>query len=269
MAMNTTELVSSERLRQVTLTIWLAWVLVSALVPVFSTIVATALAKQISPTAEHRALIMNGLWALIAFAVLAPPIMQGFVLKRVLPKLSVWVWLFCILLADILWLALTLGEVFLLKTGFPTLSLFQIQLLIIAVSRYLAGTLSAFGAAYIRVLPWGPLLLWTAAASTLMSLVPAWALGIASGRRRATLLFLLASIVGALASTVVEQLYNMIVNDRIPRNWALNGLAWTERFQIVAGRAGVGAVWGAITAIFMVLTVAVNGSGRRQYRIHL
>jgi hypothetical protein len=267
MAMNSTEPVSSERLRQVTLTIWLAWVLVSALVPVFSTIVATALGKQISPTAEHRALIMNGLRVLIAFAVLAPPIMHGLVLKRVLPKLSVWVWLFCILLVDILWLAQTLGQVFLFQL--QTLSVFQIKLLIVAASRYLAGTLSAFGAAYIRVLPWGPLLLWTVAISTLMSLVPAWALGIASGRRRAMLLFLLASIVGALISTTVEQLYNMIVNDRIPRDWALNGLSWTERFEIVATRAGVGAVWGATTATFVGLTVALNGSGRRQYHIHL
>jgi hypothetical protein len=251
MAMNTTEPVSSGRLRQVTWTIWLAWVLVSALVPVFSTSVATALAKQISPAAEHRVLIMNGLWALIAFAVLAPPVMQGLVLKRVLPKLSVWVWLFCIFLVDILWLALTLGEVFLFRG--PILSPLQVQLLIVAVSRYLAGTLSAFGAAHIRVLPWGALLLWTVASSALMSLFPAWALGIASGRRRAMLLFLSASIVGALASAVVEQLYNMIVNDRIPRNWALNGLAWAERFQIIAGRAGVGAVWGTTTAFFMVL----------------
>jgi hypothetical protein len=253
MAMNSIEPVSSVRLRQVTWTIWLAWVLVSALVPVFSTIVATALGKQISPTAEHRALIMNGLWVLIAFAVLVPPVMQGLVLKRVLPKLSVWVWLFCILLVDILWLAQTLGQVFLFQL--QTLSVFQIKLLIVAASRYLAGKLSAFGAAYIRVLPWGPLLLWTVAITTLMSLVPAWALGIASGRQRATLLFLLASIVGALASATVEQLYNMIASDRIPRDWALNGLSWTERFQIVATRAGVGAVWGATTATFAVLMI--------------
>ena len=34
---------------------------------------------------------MMGLLALAAFAILAPPIMQGLVLKRIVPKLSVWV----------------------------------------------------------------------------------------------------------------------------------------------------------------------------------
>jgi hypothetical protein len=243
MAMNTTEPVSSERLRQVTWTIWLAWVLVSALIPVFSTIVATALGKPISPTAEQL--------GLIGFAVLAPPIMQGLVLKRVLPKLSVWVWIFCILLSDILWPALPLALI-VASLGSLTPSRFYIAALL---------QISAFDPDLVRwanamrmLVPWGPLLLLTVATNTLMSLVPAWVLGIASGRRRATLLFLVTSIVGALASTIVELLPNMIVDDHVLRDWAwsLDGLSWTERFRIAAARAGVGAVWGATTATFVL-----------------
>ncbi len=246
MAMNTTEPVSSERLRQVTWTIFLAWVLVSALIPVFSTIVATALGKPIAPTAEQL--------ALIGFAVLAPPIMQGLVLRRVLPKLSVWVWFFCILLSDILWPALPLA---LLKAGWGSLtpSRFYIAALL-QISVFDPDMVRWANAMRMRM-PWGPVLLLTVAISTLMSLVPAWVLGIASGRRRATLLFLVASIVGAFASTIVELLPNMIVDDRVLRDWAwaLDDLSWTERFRIVATRAGVGAVWGATTATFVVLMI--------------
>src|SRR5215210_1338521 len=102
-AMNATEPTPSERLRPVTWPIWLAWVLVAALVPVFSAISATAFGKQISPNAQHPALMTNGLLAIISFAMLAPPIMQGLVLKRIMPKLSVGFWFFCIVLSGIAW----------------------------------------------------------------------------------------------------------------------------------------------------------------------
>jgi hypothetical protein len=68
------------------------------------------------------------------------------------------------------------------------------------------------------------------------------------------LLFFAAAIVGTLGSTIVEQLYNMTVDARPLHDWALNGLSWAERSQVLAFRAGVGAAWGAITAIFVVLT---------------
>ncbi len=240
--MNSTEPASAVSLQPVTWPIWFAWVLVSALTPVFSTISATAFDKQISRNAEHPELIANGLLALIAFAMLAPPLMQGIVLKRVLPKLSVAVWFFCVLLSAVLWLVLT--EI---QYGHrPAL----IELQRAASTQSFAGTLTA---AHILDLPWGPFLLWTIAISALTSLVPAWALGAASGLRRATLLFLAASIVGAFASVTVEQIYHMTFDGRSLNEWALNGVSWTRRFQVLAGRSGVGAVWGATTAIFVVL----------------
>src|SRR5690349_1420206 len=97
-------------LRPVTWPTWFAWVLVSALLPVLSTISATAFDKQVSRYAQHRELIENGLLAIIVFAILAPPVMQAFVLKRVVPKLSVAIWFFCVLLSAVLWFVLMLGR---------------------------------------------------------------------------------------------------------------------------------------------------------------
>src|SRR5262249_3186510 len=89
----------AERLRHVTWRIWLAWVLVAALDPVFSSILATAANKQIARNAEYGSLIRFGLFAIVVFAFVVPPIMQGLVLRRVLPKLHVWLWFFGIMLS--------------------------------------------------------------------------------------------------------------------------------------------------------------------------
>src|SRR3954468_15287823 len=107
MRTNPTEPASSALLQPATWPTWLAWVLVSALVPVFSAISETAFNKQIARNAGHPTLIATGLLAVTALAMLAPPLMQGFVLRRVTPKLSVGMWFVCILLSGILWLALT------------------------------------------------------------------------------------------------------------------------------------------------------------------
>jgi hypothetical protein len=248
--MSATEPAPAAFLRPVTSSIWLAWVLVSALVPVFSTIAATAFGKQISRNAEHPALINIAILGVIAFAVLAPPILQGLVLKRVLPKLSVVFWFCCILLSGILWFVLMSGRhghgPALIEAGFQT----QFQLQRAALPQRLAGTLNT---ARMLDLPWGPFLLWTIATSALTSLIPAWALGFTSGLRRATLLFLAAAIVGACGSGIVEQIYQMTIDHRPPNEWGLNGQSWTQRFHALALRAGVGAVWGATTAIFVAL----------------
>jgi hypothetical protein len=248
--MSATEPAPATFLRPVTWPIWLAWVLVSALLPVFSTISETAIGKQISRNAEHPALINIGILGVIAFAVLAPPIMQGLVLKRVLPKLSVAFWFCCILLSGILWFVLMSGRhghgPALIEAGFQT----QFQLQRAALAPRLAGTLNV---AHMLELSWWPFLLWTIATSALVSLIPAWALGFTSGLRRATWLFLAASIVGACGSGIVEQIYLMTVDHRPLNDWGLNGQSWTLRFQVLAVRAGVGAVWGATTAIFVVL----------------
>ncbi|WP_426537564.1 hypothetical protein [Bradyrhizobium sp. McL0615] len=247
--MSATEPAPPVSLRPVTWPIWLAWVLVSALTPVFSTISATAFGKQISLNAEHPALINIGILGVIAFAVLAPPIMQGLVLKRVLLKLSVVFCFFCILLSGILWFVLMSGRhgqgPALIEAGFQT----QFQLQRVALPQRLAGTLNA---ARMLDLPWGPFLLWTITTSALTSLIPAWALGFTSGLRRATLLFLAASVVGACVSGIAEQLYQMTIDHHPLNDWGLNGQSWTQRFHALAVRAGVGAVWGATTAIFVV-----------------
>jgi hypothetical protein len=230
--------------------------MVAALVPVFSTIAATAVEKQISPNAQPRALIMYGLVALAGLAMLAPPIMQGLVLKRVMPKLSVGFWFFCVVLSGIAWLVLTQSRGHgpgLIEAGFQTRS----QLQGAALPQRLAGTLNA---SHILNLPWGPFLLWTIATGALTSLVPAWALGKASGRRRTTLLFLAAAIAGACAAAIVEQVYDMTIVHRQLGNWALNGQSWAQRFQVLAVRSGVGAVWGAVTALVVVLMTRQPGA---------
>jgi hypothetical protein len=255
-----------EHLWPVTWPTWLAWVLVSALVPVLSTISATAFSKQISPHVQHPNLIGSGLLAIIAFAILAPPVMQAFVLKRVVRKFSVALWFSCILLSAILWFVLTQSRGghgwALIDAGFQT----QHRLQSAALPLRLAGTLNT---AHILDLPWGPFLLWTIATGALTSLAPAWALGTVSGLRRATLLFFAASIVGACASAIVEQLYQMTVDDRTLGDLALNGLPWTQRLQVLAVRSGVGAVWGATTAIFVVLMTRRLGDAKaRVFAIH-
>jgi hypothetical protein len=224
-------------------------VLVAALGPVFSTIAATAVEKTVLPSAHARPLIMAGLLALAGLAILAPPIMQGLVLKRVMPKLSVGFWFFCIVLSGIAWFVLMLGrghDLGLIQAGFQA----QFQLQHAALNQRLEGTLNT---AHILHLPWGPFLLWTIATGALTSLVPAWALGSASGRQRTALLFFAAAIAGACASGIVEQIYSMTVDHPWPNFWALNGQSWTQRFQTLAVRAGAGAVWGAVTASAVVL----------------
>jgi hypothetical protein len=148
--MNPTEPARTERLLPVTWPIWIAWVLVAALVPVLSTISATAFGKRISPDAEYPALVTNGLRVLIAFATLAPPIMQGLVLKRLMPKLSVGLWFFCILASGSLWFVLTLCGFWygpaLVGAGFQTPLHLQGAVLI----HRLAGT-------HIFDLSWGPI----------------------------------------------------------------------------------------------------------------
>lgn len=238
---------SSDRLLPVTWAIWFAWVLVAALNPVLSSISATAFGKQISRDTEHPTLIAVGLVAITVFAWLAPPIMQGFVLRRILPKLSVGFWFLGILLSGIAWFVLT---EFLGPDQFDADFRTQLRLQNAARSERLAGTLNA---ARMLHLPWGPFLLATFATATLTSLIPAWLLGVASGMRRATLLFLVAAIIGACVSGIVEQIYIMTVDIRPIRDWALNGMSWTQRFQILTVRGGVGAVWGATTAIVVVL----------------
>jgi hypothetical protein len=251
------EPVPSTFLRLVTWRIWLAWVLVCALVPVFSTISATAIGKQISRDAEYRPLIATGLLAVVVLATLAPPLMQWIVLRHVLPKLSLLFWFCCVLLSAILWFGLAQSRYGqgpgLIAAGFRA----QSQLQIAATTQRLAGTLSA---AQILALPWGPLLLWTIATSALTSLIPAWALGSASGLRRATRLFFAASVVGACASTIVEQFYHMTFDLRPLNDWALNGLSWTRRLQLLVSRSGIGAVFGATTAIFVVLMTRRMGN---------
>jgi hypothetical protein len=248
--MNPSQPAPPERLRPVTWPVWLAWVLVTALGPVFSTIAATAVEKQVSPNAQPRALIIIGLLALTAFAILAPAIMQGLVLKRIVPKLSVWFWLFCIALSGIAWFVLMLGrgghgDTGLIEAGYRT----QFQLQGAAMTQRLDGALNA---SHILNLPWGPFLLWTIATSALTALIPAWALGSASGRQRAALLFFTAAIAAACASGIVEQITNMTVDHPL-NTWALNGQSWTQRFQALAVRAGAGAVWGAVIAIVVAL----------------
>ncbi|MDO8401390.1 MAG: hypothetical protein Q7T45_26640 [Bradyrhizobium sp.] len=252
---------SSERLRPVTWTIWLAWVLVAALGPVLCSISATAFGKQISRDAEHPTLIAIGLVAIVPLALLAPPIMQGLVLRRIMPKLNVAFWFLGILLSGIVWLVLT--QKLPIEGGFGT----QLRLQNAARFERLAGTLNA--AAILR-LPWGPFLLSTFATSTLISIVPAWMLGAASGMRRATLLFLVAAIAGACVSGIVEQIYLMTVDNRPIRDWALNGMSWTQRFQILTVRGGVGAVWGATTAIVVVLMIRPleNTSATANFVLH-
>jgi hypothetical protein len=228
--------------------VWLAWVLVAALGPAFSTIAATAVEKPVLHNAQPRALIIVGLMALTAFAILAPPIMQGFVLKRVMPKLSVGFWLFCIVLSGIAWFVLMLGrghDTGLIEAGYRT----QFQLQSALLTQRLEGTLNI---SHILDLPWGPFLLWTIATSALTALIPAWALGIASGRQR-TALFFAAAIAAACASAIVEQITNMTVDHPPLNTWALNGQSWTQRFQALAIRAGAGAVWGAVAASVVVL----------------
>ena len=108
-------------------------------------------------------------------------------------------------------------------------------------------------AAHILYLPWGLFLLWTIATNALTSLVPVWALSGASGLRRAMVLFLAASIVGACVSGIVEQLYRMTVNHQALHQLGPQRPALDTALEILTVRAGVGAVWGATTAIFVVL----------------
>lgn len=228
---------------------WLAWVLVSALVPVFCTIAASAIGKPVTRSAEYPKLIVLGLFLLVAFSLIAPTVMQGLVLKRIMPGLSAMTWFFCILLSAVLWVVLSFAE------GIaPILAGMRIQrqLQLVAESRMRAGTFDVFS------LPWTPFLQWLLITSAVTSLIPSLVLGMASRLRSATVLFLITSILAALISAIVELLYGLSYDRHLFRDWAapLNGLSWSDRVHVLIGRAGIGAVWGATTAIAAVLVTS-------------
>ncbi|WP_456730397.1 hypothetical protein [Bradyrhizobium sp. USDA 3364] len=221
---------------------------VSALLSVFTALSATAIGKQVSRHAEHRELIMFGLLVAPVLATLASPLMQGIVLKRLLPKLSITIWFLGALLSAALWLVAALH----VYGRGPAVIGFQAEFRLqrAALAERVHGTLTALR---ILDLPWGSFLVWTIVISALTSLIPACVLGIASGRRRTTLTFLTASIVATVVSAIVAQLYHMTIDPLFSDQWALNGQPWSRRLQMLASHFSAGAIWGATTAIFVVL----------------
>ncbi|HEX7922510.1 MAG TPA: hypothetical protein VF583_16245 [Bradyrhizobium sp.] len=246
--MNLTKEPGLSRLQPLTWSTWLAWVFVSALIPLFTVLSTTAIGKQVARTAEHRGLIMNGLLAAVVLAMLAPPLMQGIVLKRILPRLSIAVWFLGALLSSALWLVTALHVAGRGPLAISFESEFRLQKA--ALAERVHGTLTASG---ILDLPWGPFLVWTILIGALTSLIPACVLGAASGRRSTTLTFLSVSIAGSVVSAIVAQLYHMTIDPLFLDRWALNGQPWSRRLQVLAGHSGAGAIWGAITATFVAL----------------
>jgi hypothetical protein len=246
--MNLTKEPGLSRLRPLTWSTWLAWVFVSALIPALTVLSATAIGKQVSRTAEYRGLIMDGLLAAVVLATLAPPLMQGIVLKRILPRLSITVWFLGTLLSSALWLAAALHVYGRGPLAIDFEAEFRLQRA--ALIERANSTLTALN---ILDLPWGSFLVSTIAISVLTALIPACVLGVASGRRRTTLTFLSASIVGTIVSTIVAQLYHMTIDPPRLEHWALNGQSWSDRLQLLAGHFSAGAIWGATTATFVVL----------------
>ncbi|WP_143278128.1 hypothetical protein [Bradyrhizobium sp. UFLA03-84] len=246
--MNPTTEPAPSRVQPMTWPTWFAWVIVSALIPVFTVLSATAMGKEVSRSAEHRTLILNGLLAAAVPATLAPLLVQGIVLKRVLPRLSITVWFLGTLLSYALWLGTALHASIRgpLAIGFEA----EFRLQRAAVIERIHHTLTV---SRILDLPWGSFLVSTIVISVLTSPIPACLLGVASGRRRTTLTFLGASVVATAVSATVAQIYHMTNDPPSLEQWALNGQPWSRRLQVLAGRFGAGAIWGAITAIFVVL----------------
>ncbi len=246
--MNPTTQPTLPRLKPVTWSIWSAWVLVSGLTSVFTVLTATAIGKQVSRSAEHRELTMSGLLAAVVIATLVPPLMQGVVLKRVLPRLSITVWFLGTLLSYALWLATALHASIRgpLAIGFEA----EFRLQRAALVERLHHTLTV---SRILDLPWGSFLASTIAISVLTSLIPACVLGIASGRRRTTLTCLGASVVATVVSAIAAQLDHMTIAAPFSDQWTLNGQPWPRRLQVLAGHFSAGAIWGATTAIFVAL----------------
>lgn len=240
----------SERVRPLTWSTWLAWVAAAALVPIGSTTAATVLLKMFARDIAYRDLIMSSFVVIAAMAVLTPPVLQALVLRRVLPRLSIALWLLSLLISVLLWLMLEYahdcyGPVLFGSRHHPGV---QLQLAAMALHPDQPLTMVQLAG-----LPWWPLLLWTVVASAVTSLFPSWTIGAASGRGGATLLVLFAAIFGASIASVAEQLTTLHLQRFAIDDWALNGLSWPERFQQVAVRAGVGAIWGAATAIPVVV----------------
>ncbi|MBR0893769.1 hypothetical protein JQ616_02315 [Bradyrhizobium tropiciagri] len=246
--MNPTIEPAPSHLKPVTWSTWFAWVLVSGLTSVFTVLSATAIGKPVSRSAEHRELIMSGLLAAVVIAALAPPLIQGIVLKRVVPRLSITVWSLGTLLSCALWLGTALHASIRgpLAIGFEAEFRLQRAALVERVHHTLI-------ASRILDLPWGSFLASTIVISVLTSLIPACVLGIASGRRRTMLTCLGASVVATVVSAIAAQLYHMTIAAPFSDQWALNGQPWPRRLQVLADRFGAGAIWGATTAIFAVL----------------
>ncbi|UFZ05983.1 hypothetical protein LQG66_06650 [Bradyrhizobium ontarionense] len=240
---------SNQGLRPITWSTWFAWIAVAALVPVCSTVAATALLKIVARDAAYRELIMRGLLILAGVALLTPPVLQALVLKSVLPRFSIVLWLFGLLISILLWLMLEYGRESYGPVLFGSRLAPSVQLKLAAMSLHSDGPLTMM---QIVGLPWGPLLLWTAVAGAMTSFVPSWIIGEASGLRGATRLVLFASVLGACVASIAEQLTTLHAHRYAIDDWALNGLSWPERLDKLTVRAGLGAVWGATTAIPVV-----------------
>ncbi len=239
-----------ERFRPVDWTTWLLWVTVAAAGPILSTIAATALQVELPRDDPQRLWTVNSILAVLAVTLLAPPLLQGFVLKRIALRFSIGFWFACVVFSVIIWFVLTqtyIGLVSIVDAPMRAQNQFAQALL----RERFAAPLSWSS---IAALPWGPLLLWTLAISAATSLLPAWAIGNATGRRGDTLMFFAAALIAACAATVADQTYAVYGYPRpFGNQWALNNMPWPERFQLLATRSGAGAVWGATSAFVVVL----------------
>ena len=186
-----------ERLRPVDWTTWLLWVTVAAVGPILSTIAATALQVELPRDDPQRLWTVNSILAVLAVTLLALPLLQGFVLKRIAPRFSIGFWFACFAFSVIIWFVLTQTYIGLVSIADAPMRA-QNQFASALLRQRFAAPLSWSG---IAALPWGPLLLWTLAISAATSLLPAWAIGTATGRRGDTLMFFAAALVAACAAT--------------------------------------------------------------------
>ena len=208
---------------------WLLWVVVCALEPVLYAVAVTAFGKPILPADPTAAMLYWGVGALIFVSLPLPTFLQWIALRRIAPSLKWWVWCLGMSIAGLVAVGLPFAGFDLQKV----LRTFEIA----AKTNRVEPT--DFGA-----LPWVQLTAQTLAFSVAVVFVPSLILARQTSYRWYA--FVLTAFCGTFLANLAEWSYGMYffrMKDR-----SLNGLDFISRFNEVGFRAGIGAVWGAVTA---------------------
>lgn len=216
----------------VTWTTWWLWVLAGALTPVSYTFVWMALNKRILPTDPFARPIWWATTVVLIGGLIAPTLLQWLVLRRVVPRLNVLLWV--------------------LAAGLP--------FLVLAGAPFLVGN-SGFNwlTAFVPVRggsPWWKLIPATLPFIAIAALPPAFLISFLTGARVGRGFILWGGLIAGLCTAeVVENAYRLFNIQSFDMMAHLNGRPWSQRVSFLMIRAFCGATGAAVSGIALAFAL--------------